>query len=413
MEEMVQYCVGLDVHRDTVMATVRRPATRGKREHETRTFSTNTAGLIALGDWLVAQRVTRAGMESTGVYWKPVFYLLEDRVPEVWLLNAAHMKNVPGRKTDVADSAWIAQLVEHGLVRPSFVPPPPIRELRDFTRYRRTLVEERTRAIQRLEKVLQDAGIKLSSVASTILTKSGRMILEAMLAGQSDPAVLADLSLGRLRSKIPQLRNALTGTFRVSHHGVLVKQMLAHIDFLEQQTQLIDDEIATRVADYEPVLELVQTIPGVGRKVATSLVAEIGIDMSVFPSAAHLASWAGICPGNNASGGKSHSGRARHGPVALRTALTEAAQAAARTKGTYLAAHFHSVRSRRGTFKALGATRHDILTAYWHIVHDGTGYAELGADWLVRRQGPEHQLARLVRQIERLGAEVTITRTAA
>jgi transposase len=174
---------------------------KGKREHETRTFSTNTAGLIALGDWLVAQRITRAGMESTGVYWKPVFYLLEDRIPEVWLLNAAHMKNVPGRKTDVADSAWIAQLVEHGLVRPSFVPPPPIRELRDFTRYRRTLVEERTRAIQRLEKVLQDAGIKLSSVASTILTKSGRTILEAMLAGQSDPAVLADLSLGRLRSK--------------------------------------------------------------------------------------------------------------------------------------------------------------------------------------------------------------------
>jgi transposase len=189
--------------------------------------------------------------------------------------------------------------------------------------------------------------------------------------------------------------------------------MLAHIDFLEQQNQLIDDEISTRVVDYEPVLELVQTIPGVGRKVAITLIAEIGTDMSVFPSAAHLASWAGICPGNNASGGKTHSGRARHGPVALRTALTEAAQAAARTKGTCLAAHFHSVRSRRGTFKALGATRHDILTAYWHIVHDGTGYAEPGADWLVRRQGPEHQLARLIRQIERLGAEVTITRTAA
>jgi transposase len=200
MEEIVQYCAGLDVHRDTVMATVRRPASKGKREAETRTFSTDTPGLVALGDWLVAEGVARAGMESTGVYWKPVFYLLEDRIPEVWLLNAAHMKNVPGRKTDVADSAWITQLVEHGLVRPSFVPPPPIRELRDFTRYRRTLVEERTRAIQRLEKILQDAGIKLSSVASTILTKSGRAILEAMLAGQNDPAVLAGLSLGRLRS---------------------------------------------------------------------------------------------------------------------------------------------------------------------------------------------------------------------
>jgi transposase len=414
MDEVVQYCAGLDVHRDTVVAAVRRPSGRGKRGVETRTFLTDTKGLLALGDWLVDEGVTRVGMESTGVYWKPVFYLLEDRVPEVWLLNAAHLKNVPGRKTDVGDAEWIAQLVEHGLVRPSFVPPPPIRELRDFTRHRRTLIEERTRGIQRLEKVLQDADVKLSSVASTILTKSGRAILDAMVAGEDDPVVLADLSLGRLRSKIPQLQDALHGTFRVSHHGVLVKQMLAHIDFLDGQIEQIDTEIGARVTEYEPAIERVQTIPGVGRKIAISLVAEIGVDMSVFPTAAHLASWAGICPGNNASGGKARSGHTRHGSVALRTVLTEAAQSAARTKGTYLAAHFHSVRSRRGTFKAIGATRrHDILVAYWHIVHDDIDYIDLGADWAVRRQGPEQQLARLVHQIEKLGREVTVTMPAA
>jgi transposase len=413
MDEIVEYCAGLDVHRDTVVATVRRPAADGKRQAQTRTFLTDTRGLLMLGDWLVAEQVTRTGMESTGVYWKPVFYLLEDRIPEVWLLNAAHMKNVPGRKRDVADSAWIAQLVEHGLVRPSFVPPPPIRELRDFTRYRRTLIEERTRAIQRLEKVLQDAGIKLTSVTSTILTKSGWAILDAMLGGEAAPAVLADLALGRLRPKIPQLCDALTGTFRVSHHGVLVRQMLAHIDFLDQQITDIDQEITTRVSDYEPVLERVQTIPGVARKSAVSLVAEIGVDMSVFPTAAHLASWAGICPGNNASGGKARSGRTRHGPVALRTVLTETAQAAARTKDTYLAAHYHAIRGRRGTFKAIGATRHDILIAYWHIVAEDVDYVDLGADWLIRRKRPEHQLARLVRQIQKLGADVEVTMPAA
>lgn len=413
MDGIVEYCAGLDVHRDTVVATVRRPAADGKRQAETRTFPTDTPGLVALGDWLVAERVTRTGMESTGVYWKPVFYLLEDRIPEVWLLNAAHMKNVPGHKTDVADSAWIAQLVEHGLVRPSFVPPPPIRELRDFTRHRRTLIEERTRAIQRLEKVLQDAGIKLTSVASTILTKSGRAILDAMLGGEADPAVLADLALGRLRPKIPQLRDGLTGTFRVSHHGVLVRQMLAHIDFLDQQITDIDQEITARVSDYEPVLERVQTIPGVARKSAVSLVAEIGVDMSVFPTPAHLASWAGICPGNNASAGKARSGRTRHGPVALRTVLTEIAQAAARTKGTYLAAHYHAIRGRRGTFKAIRATRHDILIAYWHIVAEDVDYVDLGADWLIRRKSPEHQLARLVHQIQKLGADVEVTMPAA
>ena len=412
MDEVVEFCAGLDVHRDTVVATVRFPQGR-QRGSETKTFGTDTAELVALGDWLISHQVTRVGLESTGVYWKPVFYLLEDRIEQLWLLNAQHLKNVPGRKTDVVDSAWIAQLVEHGLVRPSFVPSPPIRELRDFTRHRRVLSEERTRMVQRLEKVLQDAGIKLTSVASTVLSKSARAMLEAMLAGESDPVVLAELAKGRMRSKIPALTDALRGSFRVCHHGVLVRQILAHVDFLDAQLAEIDEQITTRVATFEPIIERVQTIPGVARKCAIGMIAEIGVDMSVFATPAHLALWAGICPGNNASGGKARSGRTRHGPVALKTVLTEAAQAAARTKNTYLGARYHAIRGRRGTFKAVGAIRHDILIAYWHIVTADVGYQDLGVDWVARRRSREHQIARLAKQIEKLGAAVEITMPAA
>jgi transposase len=409
MDQVVEFCAGLDVHRDTVVATVRKPRSGGGRLSKTVTFPTTTAGLAALGDWLVGEHVVVVGMESTGVYWKPVFFALEGRLEQVQLLNAEHLHNVPGRKTDVADSLWIAQLVEHGLVAPSFVPPAPIRELRDLTRHRRTLIEERTRVIQRLEKVLQDAGIKLSSVSSTLLTKSGRSILDALLAGVSDPIELAELAKGRLRSKIPALREALRGSFRVAHHGILVAQMLAHVDFLDEAIGELDARIAVVVAEHEPVLERLVTIPGVARKTAISLVAEIGVDMAVFPTAGHLASWAGICPGNNASGGKRRSGRTRHGSAWLKTALTEAAQAAARTKGTYLAAHHAAVRGRRGTHKAIGATRHDLLIAYWHIVHDGVDYIDLGADWATRRNSRQHEINRLLRRLEHLGQPVTLT----
>src|SRR3954452_3479064 len=252
--------------------------------------------------------------------------------------------------------------------RPSFVPPAPIRRLRDLTRHRRVLIEERTRVIQRLEKALQDAGIKLTSVASTLLTKTGRAILDALLAGESDPVQLAELARGRLRAKIPALQEALRGCFRVEHHGILVAQMLAHVDFLDESLAELDARIETAVADYQPVLQRVMTIPGVGRKTAIGLLAEIGADMSVFPTPAHLASWAGICPGNNASGGKPRPTRTRHGSPWLKTALTEAAQAAARTRATYRPAHA-AIRGRRGTYKAIGAPRHDLLIAYWHIVH--------------------------------------------
>jgi len=410
MDILVERCAGLDVHRDTVVATVRVPpdsSGRKRRAQYTQTFATTTAGITKLGDWLAEHRVTRAGIESTGVYWKPVYYLLEDQL-EVWLINAEHLHNVPGRKTDVADSAWIAQMVEHGLVRPSFVPPPPIRALRDLTRHRRTLVEERTRVVQRLEKVMQDAGIKLTSVASALLTKSGRAMLEGLLAGQSDPEHLAELARGRLRSKIPALREALAGRFRVEHHGLLVAQMLAHIDFLEAAIAELDKSLDTAAAPFAATVKRVCTIPGVSVRTAIMLLAECGADMSVFRTAAHLASWAGICPGNNISGGKSRTGRTRHGSTALRTALTEAAHAAARTKGTYLAAHHAHIRGRRGRLKAIGATRHDLLIAYWHIVHDHIDYTDLGPDWAQRRRSTEQRTRRLVHQLEQLGHTVTI-----
>jgi transposase len=360
-----------------------------------------------MADWLAAEKVTLVGMESTGVYWKPVYYVLEDHFP-VWVINAEHLRNVPGRKTDVADSMWIAQLLEHGLVSPSFVPPRNVRLLRDLTRHGRRLTEERTRTIQRLEKVLQDAGIKLTSVSSTILNKTGRAILAAMLAGEEDPAVLAELAKGKLRPKIPALREALIHRFRLEHHGLLVAQMLAHVDFLESSIADTYGQVEVLLRPVVDVVELVMTIPGVGRRVAEVLIAEVGLDMTVFPTAAQLASWSGICPGNNASGGKRRAGRTRHGSMWLRIALTEAAQAAARTHGTYLAAHHAQIRGRRGTQKAIGATRHDILIAYYHIVRDKIPYQDLGPDWNNRRRSTEQQARRLVRQLERLGLNVTI-----
>ena len=408
MDVLIERCAGLDVHRDTVVATVRRPGPGGTRRSQTRTFTTMTNQLERLADWLVSENVVLVGMESTGVYWKPVYYVLEERLP-VWVINAEHLRNVPGHKTDVADSMWIAQLIEHGLVSPSFVPPRHIRLLRDLTRHGRRLTEERTRTIQRLEKVLQDAGIKLTSVASTILGKTGRAILGALLAGQDDPAVLAELAKGRLRPKIPALREALTHRFRGEHHGLLVAQMLAHVEFLEASIAETYQQVDVLLRSHSSVLDLIMTIPGVGRRVAEVIVAEVGLDMSVFPTAGHLASWAGICPGNNSSGGKRRAGPTRHGSVWLRIALTEAAQVAARTKGTYLAAHHAQIRGRRGTYKAIGATRHDILIAYYHIVRDRVAYRDLGPDWNDRKRSTDQQTRRLMRQLEKLGMNVTIT----
>lgn len=359
--------------------------------------------LADLGDWLVCEGVELVGMEATGVYWKPVFAALEGRFT-CWLVNAAHLRNVPGRKTDVADSVWIARILECGLVRPSFVPVQEFRELRDLTRARTAVSQERVRVIQRLEKVLQDAGIKLTSVASQVWSKTARAVLEALLDGVTSPVELAALAKGRLRSK----REALEHRFRIEHHGVIVRGLLAHIDGLEQRLDAYDAEIAIRLAPHQEVLELIQTIPGVGAKVAQVLIAEIGLDMSAFPTSAHLASWAGVCPGNHASGGKRRGGRSRPGPKWLKAALTEAAWGAVKAKGTYLHAHHMQIKGRAGGFKALGATRHDIVVAYWHIVHDQVPYRELGPDWAARRFSPEQRARRLTAQLEALGFDVTI-----
>lgn len=406
-EFFVERCAGLDVHKKTVTATVRVPGDGGGRRQETATFRTTVTQLIALAEWLAGFDVTLVGMESTGVYWKPVLYWLEDHF-ECWLLNARHLRNVPGRKTDVSDSAWIARLVEQGLVRPSFVPPREIRDLRDLTRYRRALTEERSREIQRLDKVLQDASIKLTSVVSTLQTKTARQILAALAGGQADPVVLAGLAQGRLKDRRDELVEALAGRFRREHHGLLVTHILAHVDFLDAEIAQLDDRITQLCAPISHLVELVATIPGVSERGAQVLLAECGWHMTRFPSAAHLASWAGICPGNDESAGKTRSGKTRRGSVWLRTELTIAAKAAARTKGTYLAAHHAQIKARRGWAKAVGATRHDILVAFYHIVRDQVAYRDLGADWHEQRNAPEHRTRRLVRQLERLGHKVTL-----
>jgi transposase len=407
MDRFVERCAGLDVHKDSVAATVRVPGEEGQRLQETRTFSTTTGGLVTLADWLSSYGVTLVGMESTGCYWKPVYYLLEEHF-ECWLLNAQHLRKVPGRKTDVADSSWICQLVEHGLVRASFVPPRPIRELRDLTRYRKTQIEERSREVQRLDKVMQDAGIKLSSVASETLGVSVRRMLDALVAGTHDPEVLAELAKGRLRRKLPALREALTGRFRSEHHGLLISQILAHIDYLDETIAFLSARIEQVIAPFSQERELLETIPGVARTAAQVLIAEIGVDMSVFPSDAHLASWAGQCPGNHESAGKRRSGRPRQGSKWLQTTLNESAKAAARSKGTYLSAKYQRLRGRRGPGKATGALRHSILIAAYHILERKIPYQELGADYFDQRRSLEHRTKRLVRQLQQLGHTVTL-----
>ena len=411
MDRFVERCAGLDVHKDSVAATVHVPGRDGSRLQETRTFATTTRGLLTLADWLASYGVSLVGMESTGCYWKPVSYLFEERF-ECWLLNPRHLRNVPGRKTDVADSAWICQLVEHGLVRASFVPPRPIRELRDLTRYRKTQVEERSREVQRLDKVLQDAGIKLSSVASKTLGVSVRRMLDGLVAGTHDPELLAELACGRLRRKLPALKEALSGRFRSEHHGLLVAQILAHIDYLDETIATLSERIEQLIAPYSRQHELLETIPGVGRTGAEVLIAEIGVDMSVFPTDAHLASWAGQCPGNHESAGKRRSGRPRHGSRSLQATLTESAKAASRSKGTYLGAQYTRLRGRRGPGKATGALRHSILIAAYHILDENNAYRELGADYFDRRS-TEQRTKRLVRQLEQLGHNVTLEPLAA
>lgn len=400
VERIVQRAAGLDVHKDVVVAEAHLP---GGVVEQGR-FATTTPGLLVLRDWLVAHGVTRAGMESTGVYWKPVYYMLEDAM-EVWLLNARHMRNIPGRKTDVADASWIAQLVEFGLVRPSFVPPQPIRELRNLTRYRKAQIEERTREAQRLDKILQDAGVKLSSVASDILGKSGRAMLAALVAGATDIEVLADLALGKLRKKIPALREALTSRFS-GHHAVIVAAILSKLDFLDELISGLSTEIETVIAPFAHQIQLLDTVPGIDLRTAQGLLAEIGADMGVFGTASRLASWAAVCPGNHESAGRSKSGATRKGPKWLGIYLHDAALAAIRSKNTYLAAQYARLRPRLGHAKALVAVEHSILVAIFYMLQRDQPYHDLGADYFIRREDPQRRARKLIRQLEAIGYTV-------
>jgi transposase len=411
VETLIRRCAGLDVHKATVVACVRVIDENGELLSFTQSFGTTTSDLLKLNDWLMSYAVTIVGMESTGVYWKAVYTLLETEF-ECWLLNAQHLRNVPGRKTDVADAAWIAQLVAHGLVRSSFVPPKEIRELRELTRYRKSMIQERSREAQRLHKTLEGAGIKISSVASDILGVSGRAMLQALIAGTHDPDVLAELARGRLRKKLPALRKALAGWFSPTHR-VLVSELLAHLEYLDESIERLSDDIGAMIAPFSAAIDLLDTIPGINRRTAEVVLAEIGPDMSRFSSSAHLASWAGMCPGNNESAGKHFSGRTRKGSKWLRTALVESAQAAARTKDTYLAAQYARIKGRHGHNKAIFAVAHSILVIAFHILQRGQPYNELGGDYFIERQQKDAYQRRLVKQLERMGFEVALTSKAA
>ncbi|WP_369394579.1 IS110 family transposase [Streptomyces sp. CG1] len=335
-----------------------------------------------------------------------MYYILEERM-ETWLLNAQHMRNVPGRKTDVRDCQWICQLIEHGLVRPSFVPPKPIRQLRDLTRYRTEVTRERTREIQRLEKLLEDPGIKLSSVVSDLGGKSARTMVEALIAGERDPHTLAQLAVGALKDKEVQLAQALTGFF-TDHHAFLACAMLDRIDAATEAVKRLTTEIDRRLEPYRRQVELLVTIPGISLTAAQVVVAEIGVDMQRFPTAAHLASWAGVCPGNHESAGRVTCGRTRHGDVWLKGVLGNAAAAAARSKNTYLAAQFRRLVGHRGKKRALVAVEHSILVAIWHILTPETPYQDLGADHFINRIRKSRQTRRLVGQLTQLGYDVSL-----
>jgi transposase len=405
MERIVERPGALDVHKASVTACVRVWQGRELQEQMAE-FQTTVHGLLALRDWLEALEVRQVAMEATGVYWKPVWAILEDRF-ELMLVNARHVKQVPGRKTDIKDAQWLCQLLEAGLLKASFVPPKPIRTLRNLTRYRKTQISDRQREANRLHKILEDTGIKLGCVASDILGKSGRDMLDALVQGTTDPNVLAELARGQLRKKIPALREALVGRFQ-DEHALIVSQILAHIDFLDEAIDRLSAEIEEQIRPFAQQRDLLMSIPGVKQRAAEVIIAEIGVEMSAFATPKHLASWAGVSPGNDRSAGKRRSGRTGKGDKWLRATLAECANAAARTKDSYLAAQYQRLRGRRGHSKAITAVGHSILTAAWHMLQTGELYRDLGGDYFTR-QNPDRITKRLVRQLQALGHHVTLT----
>jgi transposase len=421
MDRVIEHAAARDVHKASVTACARTPGKRGKRLQELAEFKTTVRGLLALRAWLAERGVTAVAMEATGVYWKPVWAVLEDEF-DLLLCNATHVKNVPGRKTDMADAQWLCQLLECGLLRASFVPPKPIRELRELTRRRRTLIEDRKREVQRLHKTLEDTGIKLDCVVTDVLGVSGRRMLAALIAGTNDPDVLAELAKGRLRAKLPDLREALQGRFN-AQHALLTDGILRHIDFLDGEIEALTTAIERHMADQaapeaarapqlEAAVRLACSLDGIQERTAQMLLGEFGTDMSRFPTHKHFASWAGRCPGNHESAGKRRSGRMRPGPRHLNQALNDAAMAAIRVKDGHFARKYRRVKARSGHGVALGAVKHAMLVALYHMLSNGELYRAPSPNPERERQARERAVSRLVAKLEALGQSVTLTATA-
>jgi len=405
MEVMYERCAGLDVHKKVITACLIVPGPDGKPKKETRTFGTMTRDILMLSDWLSRAGCTHVAMESTGVYWKPVYNILESNF-EVVLANAAHIKNVPGRKTDISDAEWIADLLRHGLIRGSFIPPEPIRELRDLTRYRTSLTRQKASEVNRLQKILEDANIKLASVATDVTGVSARSILHELLRGEMDAESMAQLARGRMRKKIPELQRALEG-FLKPHHRLIISQILAHIDYLDEAIAELDREIEERMRPFEADAGRLDGVPGLDVKAIQGIIAEIGVDMTVFPSDRHIASWAGVCPGNNESAGKRKSGKTTKGNPWLKSLLVQAAHAAGRSKGNYLSSLYHRLAARKGKKRAAVAVAHATLTIVYHILRDKTVYRDLGADYFDRLDR-EAVARRLTKRLEALGYKVDL-----
>jgi transposase len=411
MEIIYPRSAAIDVGKKEIAVAVRTPGdTPGERRQQVRKYKTFYRVLRQMVAWLAEEGVTHVAMEATGVYWKPVFHALcEAEQIEVLLVNARHVKNVPGRKTDVKDSVWLAQLLECGLLRGSFIPPKDIAAIRELTRYRKKLIESRTRELQRLSKVLEDGGIKIDSVASSITTLSARDMIEALIAGERDPKVLAELARGVMRTKIPDLTMACAGRFG-DHHALLARLHTDHIDHLTVMIDGLDRRIEEMANPFAEQVRLLKTIPGIGQRAAQVIISEIGVEMSRFPTDRHLASWAGLCPGNNESAGKHKSGRTRKGNAEIRAILTECAWTAGRT-GTYVGAQFRRLHRRFGKTgggKAAIAIAHTLIVIIWHVLHDGAEYRDLGGDYFTRYDNPEARTRRLVRDLQSLGYDVTI-----
>lgn len=405
MEDILERCCGLDVHKSKITACLLVGELNGQVKKTIKTFSTMTEDLLQLKDWLEAEGCTHVAMESTGVYWKPVFNILEGSM-QVILANAKHIKNVPGRKTDTQDCEWIAKLLRAGLIEESFIPPKPIRELRDLTRYRKKLVNQATAERNRVQKVLEDANIKLSSATSNMFGASGKEILQALMEGEQTPEEMAQLAKGRLRGKIPELVESLKG-YLSEHHRYLLEKSLKHLEFLEDSIEELEQRINACLEPYQRDCELLQTIPGVKEQTAASLIAEIGNDMSRFPSDAHLSSWAGMSPGNNESAGKRKSGRTTKGDNSLKCTLSEASWASSKTKNTYLSAKYHRIAARRGKKRAIIALGHKILVISYHILKEQCSYTDLGADYFERlhRKGIE---TNYINKLQALGYYVSL-----